>query len=447
MRITGRRRWLRPDGVQHGADDGLGVAPLVADDFDAGAPGPAQARTQPIAPAALAFGVLVGVLIGILVALEVLRPVHAVDASARAAVETAIAAAAVLTCRLLIEIVARTRQLRELLLALGVLAVSLAGFSSWAGPLVAGVRGPASGDAVSLGCALIGALALAAAALAPPTSIVEPFRGLAKAAAVLGLSVIAVGTLLAEVIAVHPATGAAKGAASAAAPSLTAGVQVASAVILAVAGLAFIAGSWRAERGTELLVAASLLLAAGGVQFAAVQTVPADWVTPREGARLVAFGLLLGAAWLRHARVQRRHAYTAVCSERERIARDLHDGLAQDLACITTQGQRLDWRLAPDDPLILATRDALAEVRGMIADLTASTAPTSEAAARVIADELEHRLGVPGKAWSEAGSVPTVENGTPPTRPAGLARSNLRAHGMAPWSRERPRRAKLRRAA
>jgi signal transduction histidine kinase len=429
MRITGRRRWLRPDGVQHGADDGLGVAPLVADDFDAGAPGPAQARTQPIAPAALAFGVLVGVLIGILVALEVLRPVHAVDASARAAVETAIAAAAVLTCRLLIE------------------TVSLAGFSSWAGPLVAGVRGPASGDAVSLGCALIGALALAAAALAPPTSIVEPFRGLAKAAAVLGLSVIAVGTLLAEVIAVHPATGAAKGAASAAAPSLTAGVQVASAVILAVAGLAFVAGSWRAERGTELLVGASLLLAAGGVQFAAVQTVPADWVTPREGARLVAFGLLLGAAWLRHARVQRRHAYAAVCSERERIARDLHDGLAQDLACITTQGQRLDWRLAPDDPLILATRDALAEVRGMIADLTASTAPTSEAAARVIADELEHRLGVPGKAWSEAGSVPTVENGTPPTRPAGLARSNLRAHGMAPWSRERPRRAKLRRAA
>ncbi|MFZ1996908.1 MAG: histidine kinase dimerization/phosphoacceptor domain-containing protein [Solirubrobacteraceae bacterium] len=417
----------------------MGVRPLAADNFDVGATPSAEARAQPIALRALAIGLVTG----ILVALEVLRPVHTIDVSARAAVETAIAAAAVLTSRLLIEIVARTRQLRELLLALGVLAVSLGGFSSWVGPLVAGVRGPASGDAVSLGCALIGALALAAAALAPPTSIIRPFGGLAKAAAVLGLSVIAIGTLLAGVIAVHPATG----AASAAAPSLTAGVQVASAVILAVAGFAFVAGSWRAERGTELLVGACLLLAAAGVQFVAVQTVPADWVTPREGARLVAFGLLLGTAWFRHVRVQRHHAYTAVCSERERIARDLHDGLAQDLACITTQGQRLDWRLAPDDPLILATRDALAEVRGMIADLTASTAVTSEVGARPVAHERGARFDVTVDVGSEAGSVPTVESRRSQMRPAGLPRRHPLARGMSRLSREGPLRAKPRRAA
>jgi signal transduction histidine kinase len=259
--------------------------------------------------------------------------------------------------------------------------------------------------------------------------------------------VIAIGTLLAEVIAVHPATGAAKGAASAAAPSLIAGVQVASAVILAVAGFAFVAGSWRAERGTELLVGACLLLAAAGVQFAAVQTVPADWVTPREGARLVAFGLLLGAAWLRHARVQRRHAYTAVCSERERIARDLHDGLAQDLSCITTHAQRLDCRLAPDDPLMLATRDALAEVRGMIADLTASTDPTSEVAARPVAHEHGDRFDVKVNVGSEAGSVPTVKSRTPQMRPGGLPGRHSLARGMSRLPREWPLRAKPRRAA
>jgi signal transduction histidine kinase len=443
MRSTGRECLLWPGVVREGADDGFGVVPLAADNFDVGATLSAQARAQPIALRALAIGLVAG----ILVALEVLRPVHAIDAGARAAAETAIAAAALLTSRLLIEIVARTRQLRELLLALGVLAVSLAGFSSWAGPVLAGMRGPASGGAVSLGCALIGALVLAAAALAPPMWIIEPFRGLAKAAVVLGLSVIAIGTVLAEVIAVHPATGAAKGAASAAAPSLTAVVQVASAVILAVAGFAFVAGSWRAERGTELLVGASLLLAAAGVQFAAVQTVPADWVTPREGTRLVAFSLLLGAAWLRHARVQRRHTYTAVCSERERIARDLHDGLAQDLACITTQAQRLDCRLAPDDPLMLATRDALAEVRGMIADLTASTDPTSEVAARPVAHERGDWFDVKVNVGSEAGPVPTVESRTPQMRPGGLRRRHPRARGMSRLSRERPRRAKLRRAA
>jgi signal transduction histidine kinase len=177
--------------------------------------------------------------------------------------------------------------------------------------------------------------------------------------------------------------------------------------------------------------------------------VPADWVTPREAVRLVAVGLLLGGVCLRYAKVQRRRAYTAVCSERERIARDLHDGLAQDLVCITTQAQRLDCRLGPDDPLLLATRDALAEVRGMIVDLTSSTAFTSEAAAPLIAHERGHpvdvRVNVRINVRSEAGSVPTMENRTPQTRPGGLARTNSSARGMSRLSRER--RAKLRRAA
>ncbi len=491
MRSTGWQRPLQRDSVQQDAYDGAGIVPLEADHFDVGALRPAQART--LAPVGLA----VAVATGILVALEVLRPVHGIDAGARAAVETAVAVAAILTSRLLIEIFDRTRQLRELLLALGVLAVSLADFSYWAGPVIAGVRDPASGGAVRLGCELIGALALAAAALAPPTSIVQPFRGLAKAAAVLGLSVIAVGTVLASVVAAHPATGPAKAAASAVAPSLTLGVQMASAVILAGAGFAFVARGWRAERGTELLAAASLLLAVAGIQFVTVPTVLADWVTPREGARLLAFALLLGGVCLRYAKVQRRHAYTVVCSERERIARDLHDGLAQDLACITTQGQRLDCRLGPEDPLMLATRDALAELRGMIVDLTASTAPTSEAAVSLIAHELGHRFGVQVNVRCDAGSAPTVESGldltprddliraarraileaalrgdaryvdvallrragalvvrvssdghgAPQTRPGGLPLRNSRTRGTSPLSWERPRRAKLRRSA
>jgi signal transduction histidine kinase len=464
---------------------------LAADIFDVGAPERAEARTQPIAFRAL----VIGVVTGILVALEVLRPVHGIDPGARAAVETAIAVGAVLTSRLLIEIFDRTRQLRELLLALGVLALSLADFSYWFGPMVAGVRDPASGGAVRLGCELIGALALAAAAFAPPTPIVQPFRGVAKAGAVLGLSVIAVGTLLASVIAAHPATGPAPPAASAAAPSVALGVQIASAVILAGAGFAFVARSWRAERGTDLLAAASLLLAVAGVELVTVPTVPADWVTPGEGARLAAFALLLGGACLRYAKVQRRHACTVLCSERERIARDLHDGLAQDLACITTQAQRLDCGLGPEDPLMLATRDALAELRAMIVDLTASNAPTSEAAVSLIAHELGRRFDVQVKVRSDAGSARAVENGPdltprddliraareaileaalrgdarrvdvslltragalvvrvsgdgsapPPTRPVGLALGSSRARGMSRLSWERPRRAKLRR--
>jgi signal transduction histidine kinase len=364
---------------------------MVTDDPDVGWPGAAPPRTQLIAPAALAIAMVAGILI----ALDLLRPVHAVDPVARAAVESAITVAALLTSGLLIATFDRTRQLRELLLIFGVLALWLADFSYWAGPAMAGVRGSASGGAGRLGCEIIGALALAAAATAPPTTIAEPFRAVAKPVAALGVGVVAIGTLVAQVALAHPDTGPANDVtAGGAAHSLAVDVQIGSAVILAVAGLAFVARSWRAERGTELLAGASLLLAAAGAQFVIVPTVPAGWVTPREGARLVAFALLLGGVCLRHVRVQRRHADAAIRSERERIARDLHDGLAQDLVCITTQAQRLDCHLGPGHPIMLATRDALAELRGMIADLTASTVPSSEAAVRMVARELGRRLDV-----------------------------------------------------
>ena len=408
MTGIGRGRPLRRYGVEQGTDRGLGLRPLGADDLDIETLEPAVARMQPIAPAALAIAVATGILI----ALELLRPVHAIDASARAAIETAITVAALLSSRLLIETFGRTRQLRELLLVLGVLLVWLADFSYWAGPVVAGVRGHASGGAVRVGCELAGALALAGAALVPPTSIVKPLPALAKVAAVVGLGAIAIGTCLAQVIVAHAATAPAKAAtAGAAAGPVTVGVQLASAAILAVAGLAFAARSWRAGRGSELLAGAFLLLGAAGVQFVRVPTVPADWITQREGARLVAFALLLAGVCLRYAKVQRRHAYAAICSERERIARDLHDGLAQDLVCITMQAQRLDCHLGPEHPVMLATRGALAELRGMIADLTTSTAPSSEAAVRVVARELRRRLDVEVHMRPEADAASAVDRG------------------------------------
>lgn len=423
---------------------------LSADNFDVGAPGPAQARTHPISPPALAIALVTGILI----ALEVLRPVHRVDAGARAAAETAIAVAALLTSRLLIEIFRRTRQLRELLLVLGVLALSFADLLFWAGPVVAGVRGPTSG-AVRLSGELIGALAFAAAALVPPTAIVEPVRGLTKAATVLGLGVIAVGTMLAELIAVHPRTSAATAAtASPAAHPVAITVQAALAAILVAAGFAFAARPWRAGRGTEFLAGASLLLAAAGIQFLTAPNVLADWVTPRDGVRVAASVLLLGGACLRYTKVRRHDAHAAVCSERERIARDLHDGLAQDLACITTEAQRRDCQLGPEHPLMLATRDALAELRRMIADLTASTTPTSEAAVGLIEHELGNRFVVQVAALGgdarhvdvaslrRAGTlvVPVADDTprVPELPPAGVTVRKLRAGGVsglsADWS-------------
>jgi signal transduction histidine kinase len=153
------------------------------------------------------------------------------------------------------------------------------------------------------------------------------------------------------------------------------------------------------------------LFAAAAVQFVTVPTVPADWITLREGARLVAFAVLLGGVFMRYASVQRQRARAAIRSERERAARDLHDGLAQDLACIATEAQRFDCRLGPEHPLVLATRDALAQLRGMIADLTASTAATSEEAVGLVAREFGRRLDLNVTVHTEHGDASAVDGG------------------------------------
>ena len=101
----------------------------------------AESRTRVIAATALAVAVVTGALL----VLELLRPVHGIDRGARAAIETAIAAAAILTGRLLIETADGRPRLRELLLALGVFALAVAGFSYWAGSVVAGAPQAAFG--------------------------------------------------------------------------------------------------------------------------------------------------------------------------------------------------------------------------------------------------------------------------------------------------------------
>lgn len=365
----------------------------------------AEPRTRVIAATALAVAVVTGALL----VLELLRPVHGVDRGARAAIETAIAAAAILTGRLLIETADGRPRLRELLLALGVFALAVAGFSYWAGSVVAGAPQAAFGGIADLACELVGAFAFAAAALVPSSATVRPLGGRARVAAALGAVTVAAAIILADALAASPGASRTAGAFTPHAVGVGAGVL--AAVTLAVAALAFAARSWRAETGTELLAGACLLLAAAAVQFVAVSHVGVDWVTPGDGARLLAFVLILGGAYLKCAATRRRRAHASIRSERERVARDLHDGLAQDLACITTQAQRLDCDLGPHHPLMLATRDALGELRALIADLTASAADSSEEAVALIARDMGRRLDLDVELRAGADGLPTLERG------------------------------------
>jgi signal transduction histidine kinase len=338
-------------------------------------------------------GLLAGAISAIVIASVLVRPAYVVDPGARAAIETVITLSVLATAGLLVVSFRRRSRSTDLLLLCALLGASLADLLYSVVPALAGIRGWDSAHGARAGTELIVALALAAVAFAPSTSTPGSRRRLVGRAVMVSAGLAFVGGLLAQLIIGRRSTAALDAAAGGTAihPPAVA-IYTASAAILVLAGLAFLAGPRPAESATWLVAGAALLLAGANLQYVAIPAVATDWVTRREGLRLGAYALLLGSACLRYAMLRRREMYAAIGSEREKIARDLHDGLAQDLACIAVQGQRLECHLGPEHPLMLAVREAVVATRGVIADLTASAAPTTEAALHVIADELGHRF-------------------------------------------------------
>ena len=103
-------------------------------------------------------------------------------------------------------------------------------------------------------------------------------------------------------------------------------------------------------------------------------------------------GHVILSRFRRGRRTDDRRLQGALNEERTRLARDLHDGLAQDLAFIAVSAQRLEPDLGAE--LVIAARRALDASRGLIADLAARSAPTTGAALALVADELGTRFGV-----------------------------------------------------
>lgn len=346
--------------------------------------------------AANRFPIAVAVLSASVVGLELLRPVYAENPSALAGIETAITLSALLSAYLLLAAFQQRRRLRDLLLLSALAALSLMDFAFDALPALTGVDTAAPGDGARLGCEVVVAIAFAAAAFAPGRRLVGGGRRQVALTVVAAIGTVALAELLELIVGSHLASSALhdSGIAGVGAYPVSLTVQLLPSCVLLVSGIAFVARAGPGDRNAGLLAGASFLLAAAMLQYLALPTVAAGWVTPAAGLRLGAYALLLAVALRQDAKLRREVAWAAISAERERIARDLHDGLAQDLVVIAAHAPWLVSEFGPEHPLMIAARRALAASRGAIVDLSASAAPTTGAALRHVADELEARFDV-----------------------------------------------------
>jgi signal transduction histidine kinase len=175
-------------------------------------------------------------------------------------------------------------------------------------------------------------------------------------------------------------------------------LQLLPAAALALASLGFRRRAVRdddAFYGWLAVTAALWSLARINFAFTPASLVPnltiGDWL------RLAAYAVAVVAAASEFTGYWRRLAETAVLEERRRIARDLHDGLAQELAFIATQTQALRGGVAAPGRLQMIARAAdraLDESRRATAALTHPIDEPLDAALAQQAEELGGRMGV-----------------------------------------------------
>lgn len=258
------------------------------------------------------------------------------------ALETAAALIALLAAFLVFGRVQRGARLDELVLAcaLGVLALSNLLFAA-VPALVEGIPPNRSVWAAITGRTL-GAILLACSPFLPRRRLLDP-RQATRVALAVALGALLVTAVLVSTLSERLPRGVAVSLApnSSPQPNLTAhpallGIQLAAAGLYALAAIGFLR---RAERtGDELagwIAVASVLAAFSRVNYFLYPSLYSQWVYTGDAFRLAFYVVLLVGVGREIASYWRAMVAVAVLQERRRIARELHDGLAQEIAYIS----------------------------------------------------------------------------------------------------------------
>ena len=295
------------------------------------------------------------------------------------------------------------------------------GLAIFAGANIARAFTPDIVDSMSFGAIssfLAGAACFAAAAFLPERRLNNPFRS---------MSAIAVGVVVAI-----PVTALVL---DLTAPTVVAlrGADIAMAGLFSVASLGFFL---RAFRGSDdflrWLASGCVLSALARVNYALPPSPAADQFTPGDILRMGFYLAMLVGAANEIAVYWRDRSRLAVLEERRRIARELHDGLAQDLFFIRATSGVMARRNQFNDihDLVEAADRALGESRRAITVLSTDEQEPLEFALGREAEKSAKRFGLGLTLRLEPGVDATSESRLALLRIASEAIANAR-HGHA----------------
>jgi signal transduction histidine kinase len=178
-------------------------------------------------------------------------------------------------------------------------------------------------------------------------------------------------------------------------PALSA-LQLLAALLFVVAAVGF---SRRAKRDDFMLwfAAAAVLAAFSRLSEGLFPSDIVGWVQLGDALRLGVYALVLIGAAREIRGYWTRFAEAAILEERRRIARDLHDGLAQELAYVVSQANHA-IRQTPGEiveELAIVAQRALDDSRRAIATLVEPLDQPLDIALERIVEEVSERTGVP----------------------------------------------------